>query len=109
MKRLTFYSILLPLVMMSSCEPMTYDFATICGTVLDDRTMEPIEGVEVSLSPYHGNSQDTRYDGWFEFTDLVAMQYTIYVKKYGYVSNKKTINAIVGKKNETIITMSKLQ
>lgn len=91
-----------------ACNPITYEvFSSITGTVVDDTTMEPIEGVEVSLSPYHGNSKATKSDGSFEFTNLEAGQYTIVVQKPGYNSNKKTINAIAGEKVETIITISR--
>jgi hypothetical protein len=91
-----------------ACDPITYDvFSTIVGTVVDDETMEPIEDVEVRLSPYRGDSKKTKSDGSFEFTNLEAMQYTIVVHKLGYSSNKKSINAIAGDTVETIITMSR--
>lgn len=91
-----------------ACNPITYEiFSTIIGTVVDAKTMEPIEGAEVSLSPNHGNSKDTKSDGSFEFSNLEARQYTIVVQKPGYNSNKKTINAIAGEKVETIITISR--
>ena len=39
---------LMALVTMVGCEPVTYEvFATVSGTVVDATTMEPIEGVSV--------------------------------------------------------------
>ena len=52
MKHFTFCAMLLALLTIAGCNPVTYDvFATICGTVVDSETMEPIEGVSVVLSP----------------------------------------------------------
>ena len=96
---------LMALVMMVGCEPVTYDvFATVCGTVVDRETMEPIEGVSVILSPSAKN-QVTGADGRFEFAELDAVQYTITVQKAGYSTNRKLLNAIAGETTETTITM----
>ena len=96
---------LLALMTMVGCEPVTYDvFATICGTVVDSETMEPIEGVSVILSPSSKNAV-TKADGRFEFAELDAVQYTITVQKSGYSTNRKLVNAIAGETTETTITM----
>ena len=96
---------LLALLTMVGCEPVTYDvFATICGTVVDATTMEPIEGVSVQLSPSSKNMV-TGADGRFEFAELDAVQYTITVQKAGYSTNRKLVNAIAGETTETTITM----
>ena len=96
---------LMALVMMVGCEPVTYDvFATVCGTVVDSETMEPIEGVSVVLSPSAKN-QVTGADGRFEFAELDAVQYTITVQKAGYSTNRKLVNAIAGETTGTTITM----
>lgn len=105
MKRLGICTILLALLAMVGCEPVTYDvFATICGTVMDSETMEPIEGVSVILSP-SGKNAVTKADGRFEFAELDAVQYTITVQKAGYSTNRKLVNAIAGETTETTITM----
>ena len=105
MKRLTFCAILLALLIMIGCEPVTYDvFATVCGTVVDSETMEPIEGVSVVLSPSNKNTMTTA-DGRFEFAELDAVQYTITAQKSGYSTNRKLVNAIAGETVETTITM----
>lgn len=105
MKRLSMCAMLLAMLAMVGCEPVTYDvFATICGTVVDSETMEPIEGVSVILSP-SGKNTVTKADGRFEFAELDAVQYTITVQKAGYSTNRKLVNAIAGEKTETTITM----
>ena len=105
MKRLSMCAVLLALLAMVGCEPVTYDvFATVCGTVVDSETMEPIEGVSVILSPSSKNTMTTA-DGRFEFAELDAVQYTITVQKSGYSTNRKLVNAIAGEIVETIITM----
>lgn len=105
MKRLSMCAMLLALLAMVGCEPVTYDvFATVCGTVVDSETMEPIEGVSVQLSPSSKNTMTTA-DGRFEFAELDAVQYTITVQKAGYSTNRKLVNAIAGETVETTITM----
>ena len=109
MKRLSICAMLLALLIMVGCEPVTYDvFATVCGTVVDSEMMEPIEGVSVVLSP-SGKNTVTKADGRFEFAELDAVQYTITVQKSGYSTNRKTANAIAGETVEISITMDKRQ
>ena len=105
MKRLGICAMLMALMLLVGCNPVTYDvFATICGTVVDSETMEPIEGVSVVLSPSAKN-QVTGVDGRFEFTELDAIQYTITVQKSGYSTNRKLVNNIAGETTEAIITI----
>ena len=105
MKRLSMCAMLLALLAMVGCDPVTYDvFSTVCGTVVDSETMEPIEGVSVILSPSAKN-QVTGADGRFEFTELTAVQYTITVQKSGYSTNRKLVNTIAGETTEAIITI----
>ena len=96
---------LLALVMIVGCEPVTYEvFATVSGTVVDATTMEPIEGVSVQLSPSSKNMV-TGANGRFEFAEMDAMQYTITVMKAGYSTNRKLVNAIAGETTDVSITM----
>ena len=96
---------LMALVMMVGCEPVTYEvFATVSGTVVDATTMEPIEGVSVQLSPSSKNML-TGANGRFEFVEVDAMQYTITVQKSGYSTNRKLVNAIAGETTDVSITM----
>lgn len=109
MKHFTFCAMLLALLTIAGCNPVTYDvFASICGTVADSETMEPIEGVSVVLSP-SGKNKVTKADGHFEFTELDAIQYTIMVQKAGYSTNRKTVSAVAGETIEISITMDKKQ
>ena len=90
---------------MVGCDPVTYDvFATVCGTVVDSDTMEPIEGVSVVLSP-SGKNMVTEANGRFEFAELDAVQYTITVQKSGYSTNRKLVNVIAGETTDVTITM----
>ena len=96
---------LLALLTMIGCEPVTYEvFATVSGTVVDATTMKPIEGVSVQLSPSSKNMV-TGADGRFEFAELDAVQYTITVQKSGYSTNRKLVNAIAGETTDVTITM----
>ena len=105
MKRLGICAMLMALVMMVGCAPVTYEvFATVSGTVVDATTMEPIEGVSVQLSPSSKNMV-TGVDGRFEFAEVDAVQYTITVMKAGYSTNRKLVNAIAGETTDVTITM----
>ena len=96
---------LLALLTMVGCEPVTYEvFATVSGTVVDATTMEPIEGVSVQLSPSSKNMV-TGANGRFEFAEVDAVQYTITVQKSGYSTNRKLVNAIAGETTDVSITM----
>ena len=105
MKRLSMCAMLLAMLAMVGCEPVMYDvFATVCGTVVDSKTMAPIEDVSVILSPSSKNTMTTA-DGRFEFAELDAVQYTITVQKAGYSTNRKLVNAIAGETTDVTITM----
>lgn len=88
-----------------SCSSSEYDFFTsIHGSVTDEATTEPVEGVLVSLSP-GGLSKTTDAAGYFEFTDLESGQYTITVQKNGYQANRKTVNTVAGETSEISVTI----
>lgn len=98
---------ILSLAFVSSCTEYDYDiYATIKGKVLDAETMQPIENVNVYLTP-SSNSCMTLNDGCFEFADLDAAQYTITVQKSGYSTNRKSVNALAGETTDVTITMEK--
>ena len=93
--------------MATSCEPVTYDtFCTISGTVIDLDTGDPVQQATVTLSP-SGYNTYTGSDGYFEFLDLDAQQYTITVQKTGYVTNRKTISTVAGSVKEIKLTLQK--
>lgn len=104
LKRVVLFLVILSCV---ACTPIDIDmFSTISGTVVDADTTNPIEGVSVILSPT-GRNAITGSDGYFEFSNLEALQYTITVQKNDYSTNRKTINAIAGETNNFTITMKK--
>lgn len=101
---------ILSLAFVSSCNTeYDYDiYATITGKVLDADTMQPLDNVNVYLTPTSNNYM-TLSDGYFEFAELDAAQYTITVQKSGYSTNRKSVNALAGETTDVTITMSKLQ
>ena len=98
---------ILLLAFVSSCTEYDYDiYATITGKVLDADTMQPIENVNVYITPTSNNYM-TLSDGCFEFAELDAAQYTITVQKSGYSTNRKSVNALAGETTDVTITMEK--
>lgn len=92
-----------------SCSSSEYDFFTsIHGSVTDEATTEPVEGVLVSLSP-GGLSKTTDAAGYFEFTDLESGQYTITVQKDGYRANRKSVNTVAGETSQISITIEHIE
>ncbi len=107
MKSIKLIALVAIVTLFSACEPVNINFfSTICGTVVDVDTTNPIEGVSVILSPT-GKNAITGTDGYFEFSDLEPFQYTVTVQKIGYSTNRKTINAVAGETNQFTITMKK--
>lgn len=103
------YLFVLSLVLFASCSPVTYDvFSTITGTVVDEQTKDPINGVSVILSP-SGKNSITGSDGYFEFQDLEAGQYTLTVQATGYSTNRKTVTVVPGEVEQISMTMKKLE
>ena len=94
-----------------SCEPSVSsdNFARITGDVIDAETLDPIEGARVNLSP-SGKHFVTGSDGYFDFTELEPLQYTITVQKTGYVTNRQTIQTFAGKiEDDFRITLSRAE
>ena len=83
------------LCMMTSCEKVEEitnptKYGRIQGIVTDANTSEPIQGVNISLSPT-GASAVTGSDGRYEFANLELGQYTVQGMKTGYETNTKSI------------------
>lgn len=105
--RKIFCAILSLLVLGSCSESSTIDaFSDITGTVIDLETSDPIDGATITLSPT-GKSSMTGTDGYFEFIDLEAKQYTLTVQKSGYTTNRKIVNAVAGEDASVTITLQK--
>lgn len=69
---------------------------SIYGEVTDAQTGEPIQGVQISLTP-GGATTTTGSDGSYEFLDLEVNQYQLQAKKTDYVTNTKRVTVVVGK------------
>lgn len=67
----------------------------IQGIVTNMNTTEPIQGVNISLSPT-GASAVTGSDGRYEFNNLEVGNYTVQGVKAGYESNTKNISITAG-------------
>lgn len=108
MKRTLFFALLCgALACFSSCEPVTYDtFGTLSGTVVEMSTGDVIAGALVTLAP-SGKNTYTGVDGFFEFQDLEAQQYTLTVQATGYSTNRKTVTVIAGATEKVSITLEK--
>lgn len=93
----------------TSCSKMEYSvFSTLHGVVSDYQTGDPVSGVSVVLAP-SGATKITGNDGYFEFQELTAQQYTITVQKDGYTTNRKSITAVSGENTEINIPITKQQ
>lgn len=94
----------------TSCNKEKYDnlTATITGTVIDMDSGEPIGNAQMTLSPGGLNSY-TGNDGFFQFNDVEAQQYTLQAQKSGYQANRKTINAKAGETVNVSMTLQKEQ
>ena len=86
-----------------------YDiFSTITGKVVDAQTNQPIEGVNVYLTPTSNNCM-TGADGSFTFTELEERQYTITAQKNGYSTNRVSVTTISGGTVDKTITLTKAE
>lgn len=110
MKKTLFFALLCgALAFFSSCEPVTYDtFGTLTGTVVEMATGDVIAGALITLSPT-GKNTYTGTDGFFEFQDLDAQQYTLTVQATGYQTNRKTVSIVAGATERVNITLQKEQ
>ena len=108
MKKTLFFALLCgALACFSSCEPVTYDtFGTLSGTVVEMATGDVIAGALVTLAP-SGKNTYTGVDGFFEFQNLDAQQYTLTVQATGYSTNRKTVSIVAGATERVNITLQK--
>ena len=80
---------------MTSCEKVNEitnptKYGRIQGIVTNYTTNEPLQGVNISLSP-SGLSAVTGSDGRYEFNDIEVGQYTVQGMKTGFETNTKSI------------------
>lgn len=108
MKRFLYLTVLIPLLFIG-CETRIIDITgTLSGTVVEMTTGDVIAGALVTLSPT-GKSTYTGVDGFFEFQDLEAQQYTVTVQASGYSTNRKTVTIVAGTTERVNITMQQVQ
>ena len=95
MKRL--FAFLSALAILSACdEPVLLNsFGSISGVVVDSKTVAPLAGVRVSMSPT-GTSQVTGQDGTFLFDRLQVQEYTLVATKDGYKSEQQKVSVNPG-------------
>lgn len=87
---------LISILTTTSCESDQVTLSgNITGKITDALSGEPIQGVTVSVFP-GGTSRTTGSEGYFEFTDLEAVQYELQARKSGYITNNKIVNVISG-------------
>ena len=91
------YSLVVVLLLAVSCakeaEILT---GSIYGEVTDSQTGEPIQGVQISLTP-GGVTTTTGSDGAYEFQNLDVAQYQLQAKKTDYIAETKRVTVVVGK------------
>ncbi|MBR4391749.1 MAG: carboxypeptidase regulatory-like domain-containing protein [Bacteroidales bacterium] len=84
------------LFLLGSCvKDAAPETGSIQGIVTNSANNEPIQGVNISLSPT-GLSAVTGSDGRYEFVKLPSGQYTVQGVKSGFESNTKNITVIEG-------------
>ena len=86
-KFLTLLTIALSLVLINhSCKPKEEEPGSIYGVVTDKATGEPVKTAGVELSPL-GLKTVTGSEGQFEFNELEAGEYKLFVTKTGYTEH----------------------
>jgi hypothetical protein len=108
MKRFLYLTVLIPLLFIG-CETRIIDITgTLSGTVVEMNTGDVITGALITLSP-SGKNIYTGADGFFEFQDLDAQQYTVTVQADGYSTNRKTVTIIAGATERINVTLQKAE
>lgn len=80
----------------------------IRGRIIDSHSNEPLQGVNISVSP-GGLSSVTGSDGTYEFINLDPGQYSIQAQKAGYKANYKQISILAGETGVGDMTLTPLQ
>ncbi len=79
---------------------------SIYGTVVEIGTQQPLNNVLMTLIPSSRNSY-TGNDGYYEFLDLEAQQYTLTAQKEGYKTDRKTVTLHAGERQQVTFTLTK--
>lgn len=93
-------------VLFVSCEKDEEDESgSITGIVNHSITNEPLEGVNVTLSPNGNSSFTTGTDGKFTFNDLAIGNYQVQAVKDGYETNSKSVTVSLDKVSQADIAI----
>lgn len=107
MKKILYLALFCLPLLFIGCEKRIVDITgTLSGTVVEMTTGDVIAGALITLSP-SGKNTYTGADGFFEFQDLDAQQYTVTVQAEGYSTNRKTVTIIAGATERVNITLDK--
>ena len=109
MKKFFYLIIICFPLLLTGCEKRIIDITgTLSGTILEMETGEPIKNALLTVSP-GGKNTYSGSDGFFEFQDLEAGQYTLTVQATGYSTNRKTVTVVPGEVEQISMTMKKLE
>lgn len=107
MKKMLYLAVFCLPLFFIGCEKRIVDITgTLSGTVVEMTTGDVIAGALITLSP-SGKNTYTGADGFFEFQDLDAQQYTVTVQANGYSTNRKTVTIVAGATEKVNITLEK--
>lgn len=107
MKKMLYLAVFCLPLFFIGCEKRIVDITgTLSGTVVEMTTGDVIAGALITLSP-SGKNTFTGNDGFFEFQDLEAQQYTVTVQAEGYSTNRKTVTIVAGTTERINITLEK--
>lgn len=97
------------LLILTGCSKDIISFTgNLLGTITDAISGEPISGVEVLIEP-SGTSVRTGANGHYEFSNLEAKEYTVYISKTNYQSDQKKIMVTMGLDNRLDFVMTPSQ
>ena len=109
MKKILYVALCCLPLLFIGCEKRIVDITgTLSGTVVEMATGDVVAGALVTLAP-SGKNTYTGVDGFFEFQDLEAQQYTMTVQATGYSTNRKTVTIVAGATERVNITLQKVE
>lgn len=109
MKKMLYLAVFCLPLFFIGCEKRIVDITgTLSGTVVEMTTGDVIAKALITLSP-SGKNTYTGEDGFFEFQDLDAQQYTVTVQADGYSTNRKTVTIIAGATERINVTLQKAE
>ncbi len=92
---------------LTSCAKQIVDTTvSIYGNVVEAGTQIPLQNVMMTLMPSSVNVY-TGTDGYYEFLDLNAQQYTITAQLDGYRSDRKTVTLVAGDNKQVTFALHK--